>query len=49
VTLLKVSALSGEYWGTAGGRIATAVALVASKVTGERPNVGENEKFDLPG
>lgn len=47
VTLLKVSALSGEYWGSAGGRIATAVALVTSKVTGERPR-GENEKFDLP-
>lgn len=48
VTLLKVSALSGEYWGSAGGRIATAVALVTSKVTGERPRGGENEKFDLP-
>ena len=47
VTLLRVSALSGEYWGSAGGRIATAVALVTSKVTGERPR-GENEKFDLP-
>ncbi|MBN9210858.1 MAG: pyridoxamine 5'-phosphate oxidase family protein [Microbacterium sp.] len=47
VTLLKVSALSGEYWGSVGGHIATAVALVASKVTGERPR-GENEKFDLP-
>ena len=47
VTRLKVSALSGEYWGSAGGWIATAVALVTSKVTGERPR-GENEKFDLP-
>jgi len=49
VTLLRVNALSGEYWGTAGGRIATAIALVTSKVTGERPKGSENEKFDLPG
>ncbi|CAH0145447.1 pyridoxamine 5'-phosphate oxidase family protein [Microbacterium sp. Bi128] len=48
ITLLKVSALSGEYWGSAGGRVATAIALVTSKVTGERPRA-ENEKFDLPG
>ncbi len=49
VTLLRVNALSGEYWGSAGGRIATAIALVTSKVTGERPKGGENEKFELPG
>ncbi|KQR20814.1 pyridoxamine 5'-phosphate oxidase family protein [Microbacterium sp. Leaf151] len=48
VTLLRVNTLSGEYWGSAGGRIATAIALVTSKVTGERPQGGENEKFDLP-
>ncbi|MBT9606082.1 pyridoxamine 5'-phosphate oxidase family protein [Microbacterium sp.] len=48
ITLLKVSARSGEYWGSTGGRVATAIALVTSKVTGERPR-GENEKFDLPG
>ncbi len=47
VTLLKVSALTGEYWGSAGGRIATAIALVTSKVTGDRPRGGENETFDL--
>jgi general stress protein 26 len=46
VTLLKVSALSGEYWDSPGGRIATAIALVKSKVTGETYE-GENEKFDL--
>ncbi|MEV7758819.1 pyridoxamine 5'-phosphate oxidase family protein [Microbacterium sp. NPDC089180] len=47
VTLLKVSTLTGEYWGSAGGRIATAIALVTSKVTGDRPRGGENETFDL--
>ena len=47
VTMLKVSALTGEYWGSAGGRLATAIALVTSRVTGERPKGGENEKFDL--
>jgi general stress protein 26 len=48
VTLLRVNTLSGEYWGSAGGRIATAIALVTSKVTGERPRGAENDKFDLP-
>ncbi|MDQ1083684.1 MULTISPECIES: pyridoxamine 5'-phosphate oxidase family protein [Microbacterium] len=48
VTLLRVNTLSGEYWGSAGGKIATAIALVTSKVTGERPKGGEKEKFDLP-
>lgn len=47
VTLLKVTALTGEYWGSAGGRIATAIALVTSKVTGDRPRGGEKETFDL--
>ena len=46
VTLLKVSALSGEYWDSPGGRIASAVSFVKSKLTGQ-PYEGENEKFDL--
>jgi general stress protein 26 len=46
VTLLKVTATGGEYWDSPGGRIATAIAFVKSKLTGE-PLEGENAKVDL--
>jgi general stress protein 26 len=46
VTLLRVDALSGEYWDSPGGKVATIAALVKQKVTGERLEA-DNEKFDL--
>lgn len=46
VTLLKVDAVSGEYWDSPGGRVATLVSLVKSKITGEQFRA-ENEKLDL--
>lgn len=46
VTLLKVTASSGEYWDSPGGKVATLVALVKNKVTGETYE-GENETFRL--
>ncbi|MFG6501914.1 pyridoxamine 5'-phosphate oxidase family protein [Microbacterium sp. P05] len=46
VTLLKVDAISGEYWDSPGGRVATLVSLVKSKVTGDAFEA-DNEKFDL--
>jgi general stress protein 26 len=46
VTLLRVDALSGEYWSSPGGRVATLVSLVKSRITGE-PMEGENAKVDL--
>jgi general stress protein 26 len=46
VTLLKVDTVSGEYWDSPGGKVATVVAFVKSKVTGDQPE-GDNEKFDL--
>lgn len=46
IVLLKVNAESGEYWDSPGGRVASALAFVKHKVTGERLE-GENEKFDL--
>lgn len=46
VVLLKVDAHSGEYWDSPGGRVASVVAFVKHKVTGERME-GDNEKFDL--
>lgn len=46
VTLLRVDALSGEYWDSPGGRVATIAAFVKQKVTGEKFEA-DNEKFDL--
>ncbi|MBZ4486569.1 pyridoxamine 5'-phosphate oxidase family protein [Microbacterium sp. cx-55] len=46
VTLLRVNALSGEYWDSPGGRVATIAAFVKQKVTGEKFEA-DNEKFDL--
>jgi general stress protein 26 len=46
VGLLKVDALSGEYWDSPGGKVASLVAFVKHKVTGEKYE-GDNEKFEL--
>ncbi|KQM82455.1 pyridoxamine 5'-phosphate oxidase family protein [Agromyces sp. Leaf222] len=45
--LIKVTAESGEYWDTPGGRIATLISFVKAKVTGERYDGGENETVVL--
>ena len=47
VVLIKVSAHGAEYWDTPGGRIASVISFVKSKVTGERYDGGENERVDL--
>ncbi len=47
VVLIKVSAHGAEYWDTPGGRIASVISFVKSKITGERYDGGENEKVDL--
>lgn len=49
LALLHVRGTSAEYWDTPGGAIAAAVAFVQSAITGERPDVGENDAVDLPG
>ncbi|MCK6065062.1 MULTISPECIES: pyridoxamine 5'-phosphate oxidase family protein [Microbacterium] len=46
IVLLKVDADSAEYWDSPGGRVASLVAFVKHKVTGDRME-GENEKIDL--
>lgn len=35
VTLLKVNSVSGEYWSSAGGAVASLIGLVKAKLTGE--------------
>lgn len=46
IAVLKFSADGGEYWDTPGSRVATAVAFVKAKVTGE-PLEGDSGKVDL--
>ena len=41
VLLLKVDAHTAEYWDTPGGRVASLISLVKSKVTGERYEGGD--------
>jgi general stress protein 26 len=44
--LVYVESDSAEYWDTPGGRIASALAFVKTKVTGERPG-GHSEAVNL--
>ena len=44
--LLRVRAEAAEYWDAPGGRVATLLSFVKSKVTGDRLE-GENERVDL--
>lgn len=46
VTLLRIDAVSGEYWGSAAGRMSSVVSLVKSKITGE-PLEGRNGTVEL--
>jgi general stress protein 26 len=48
LALLHVRGTSAEYWDTPGGAVAAAVAFVQSAITGERPDVGENDAVELP-
>ena len=47
VQLLFVEADSAEYWDSPGGRISSALAFAKSKITGDRPNVGESDTVEL--
>ena len=47
MVLIKVTADGAEYWDTPGGRVASVLSFVKSKVTGQPYDGGENEKVDL--
>jgi general stress protein 26 len=47
VVLIKVTASGAEYWDTPGGRIASVISFVKSKVTGQRYDGGDNDKVRL--
>jgi general stress protein 26 len=46
VVLIRLSPESAEYWDTP-GKGSSLIAMVKGKLTGERPDVGENEVVDL--
>jgi general stress protein 26 len=47
IALLKVNVEKGEYWDAPSGFVAHTIGLVKSITTGEKANVGENEKVTL--
>jgi general stress protein 26 len=47
VGLLFVESDTAEYWDTPGGKVASALAFVKAKVTGDKPDVGESADVDL--
>ncbi|WP_345503844.1 pyridoxamine 5'-phosphate oxidase family protein [Pedococcus ginsenosidimutans] len=47
VVLIRVRGESAEYWDSPGGRVASVIALVKAKVTGDKPDVGDNETVQL--
>jgi len=47
VVLIKVDGHTAEYWDTPGGKVASVMSFVKSKVTGDRYDGGENETVTL--
>jgi general stress protein 26 len=47
VVLLRVHADGAEYWDSPGSKVMTVLSYAKSKLTGKRPDVGENERVDL--
>jgi general stress protein 26 len=47
VVLIKVDPHTAEYWDTPGGRVASLISLVKSKVTGERYEGGDQGTVTL--
>lgn len=47
VALLRIDPDSAEYWDAPGGRVTSVIAYAKSKLTGERPDVGEARVVEL--
>ena len=48
VLLVKVHAEQAEYWDSPGSKVTTVLTYAKSKLTGDRPDVGEHGRLDLP-
>ncbi|KRF21008.1 hypothetical protein ASG90_00910 [Nocardioides sp. Soil797] len=46
--LLRIEASSAQFWDTPGGKVASALSFVRTKVTGKRP-AGESDSVELGG
>lgn len=44
---VRIDPKTAEYWDTPGGRVASVLAYAKSKLTGERPDVGESKVVDI--
>ena len=47
LVLIKVTGHGAEYWDSPGGRVASILSFAKAKITGDRYEVGENERIDL--
>ncbi|MDQ2835979.1 MAG: pyridoxamine 5'-phosphate oxidase family protein [Actinomycetota bacterium] len=47
IVLIRVRASGAEYWDSAGSRVTTMLSYAKSRLTGKRPDVGENERVEL--
>lgn len=47
VVLIRLDPTDGEYWEGRSNLISTAFALAKARITGERPDLGENRKVKL--
>ncbi|MBO9531847.1 MAG: pyridoxamine 5'-phosphate oxidase family protein [Solirubrobacteraceae bacterium] len=45
--VLRVYPSSAEYWDTPGSRVASVLAYAKSRITGERPDIGESQVVDF--
>jgi general stress protein 26 len=49
IWLLRIVALSAEYWDSPSGRLATLISFAKAKITGEKYSGGENETVTMTG
>ncbi|MGB6182602.1 MAG: pyridoxamine 5'-phosphate oxidase family protein [Rhodococcus sp. (in: high G+C Gram-positive bacteria)] len=47
VVLLHVEAEGAEFWTAPGSKVTTLLAYAKSRITGDRPDIGDNETVDM--
>ena len=47
VVLLRVEAEGAEFWSAPGSKVSTLIAYAKSRITGDKPDVGDNETVDM--
>ncbi|MBY6707303.1 pyridoxamine 5'-phosphate oxidase family protein [Rhodococcus sp. BP-241] len=47
VVLIRVESEGAEFWSAPGSKVSTLIAYAKSRITGDKPDVGDNEKVDM--